>query len=90
MFFRSSLEYLKLIHHLRSMGMTIDDVREYIRLTQKRDVTLLQRSTMIAKQEKVLRSQLQELQGQIKAIKQQKKHFKTLLISVKKIEAKSE
>lgn len=74
-----SLAWLKLIHCLRTTGLPILQVREYVKMCLKGDVTIRQRAQIIFKQEEVLRKQLELLNQQMEILTYKKHFYEELL-----------
>ncbi len=79
MFSDHNLAWLKLVHCLRMTGLSIDEVRRYIRMCLKGESTIPERAELIFKQEKVLREQLQALNHQMEILKYKKRYYQELL-----------
>lgn len=79
MFSDHNLAWLKLIHCLRTTGLPIDEVRNYIKMCLKGDSTIPARAELIFKQEKVLRDQLKMLKKQMEVLAYKKQFYQDLL-----------
>lgn len=73
------LSWLKTVHCLRATNLPISDIKKYINLCLKGNKTVEQRAKIIFAQEKKLKDQLKELQGQMKILQRKKKYYKDLL-----------
>lgn len=72
---------LKLIHCLRSTGLSIEGVKSYIDMCQRGDSTIPERAELIFQQEKILREQMKNLRKQMNILKYKKDYYKKLLAS---------
>ena len=79
MFSDRNLAWLKLVHCLRMTGLSVEDVRRYVRMCLKGDSTIPERAELIFKQEKVLHEQLKMLNRQMEILKYKKKYYQELL-----------
>ena len=79
MFSDQNLAWFKLIHCLRATGLSIDEVRRYIRMCLAGDATIPERAELIFKQEKVLREQLKMLKKQMEILAYKKVYYQELL-----------
>jgi len=79
MFSEYSLNWLRIVHCLRSTGLSIDGVRHYIALCMKGDSTIPERGEIIFKQEAVLREQLEVLQKQMSVLEYKKAYYRKLI-----------
>ena len=62
MFQEKDYEWLQIISCLKQAGMSIKDIREYIRLAMEGDSTIEQRLALFERQREMLRLQMLELQ----------------------------
>ncbi len=62
MFQEKDYEWLKIIECLKKAGMSIKDIREYIRLAMIGDETIHERLELFKKQQKIVEAQMAELQ----------------------------
>ncbi|WP_176013966.1 MerR family transcriptional regulator [Victivallis sp. Marseille-Q1083] len=79
MFSDLNLTWFKLIHCLRATGLSIDEIRRYIRMCLEGDATISERAEIIFKQEKVLREQLKMLKKQMEILAYKKVYYQELL-----------
>ncbi|MDO4576085.1 MAG: MerR family transcriptional regulator [Planctomycetia bacterium] len=75
-----SLSWLRLVHCLRTTGLSVEGVRHYINLCLQGDSTIPERAAMIFQQEKVLRDQIRELKKQMEVLKYKKAYYENLLL----------
>ncbi len=74
-----SIGWLRLIHCLRTTGLSIKDVKRYIDLCLQGDSTIPERAELIFQQEKTLRDEIKMLQKQMAILKYKKKYYQDLL-----------
>ncbi|MDO4586723.1 MAG: MerR family transcriptional regulator [Planctomycetia bacterium] len=74
-----SISWLRLIHCLRTTGLSIEGVKRYIDLCLIGDSTIPERAELIFKQEKILREQLRILKKQMEILTYKKKYYQELL-----------
>lgn len=71
-----AVSWLHLVHCLRTTGLPVEQVRQYIRLCKKGDSTIRERGEMIFRQKEVLKEQIKELQRQMEVLKYKEKYYK--------------
>ena len=74
-----SVSWLKLVHCLRTTGLSVEGVKRYIELCLQGDSTVPERAEIIFQQEKVLRTQIRELKKQMEILKYKKAYYENLL-----------
>lgn len=79
-----NVSWLKLVHCLRSTGLSVEGVRHYIEMCRQGDSTIPERAELIFRQEKILREQLRNLQAQMEVLKYKKLYYQKLLASGQK------
>lgn len=76
-----NVSWLKLVHCLRSTGLSIEGVKSYIDMCKIGDSTIAQRAELIFNQEKILRDRLKNLRKQMQVLKYKKDYYKKILAS---------
>ena len=79
MFSDYSVSWLRLVHCLRTTGLPIEGVKNYIEMCLKGDSTIAERARLIFQQEKSLRRQIKTLQQQMEVLKYKKSYYRNLL-----------
>ena len=79
LFSDNDLNWIKTVHCLRAMDLSIKDIKKYIELCLKGDKTIQQRAEIIFNQENKLKEHLKELQEQMKVLQKKKKYYNDLL-----------
>ena len=80
----SDVEWAKFIECMRSIGMSIEDIKEYIMLCQKGVESVEQRKTMLIKQKEETLTKLQAFNLALEHL-DYKSHFMSRLAKIKKI-----
>ena len=76
-----NVSWLKLVHCLRSTGLSIEGVKSYIDMCKIGDSTIPQRAELIFNQEKILRDRLKNLRKQMQVLKYKRDYYKKILAS---------
>ena len=79
-----NISWLKLVHCLRTTGLSVEGVRHYIEMCRQGDSTIPERAELIFRQEEVLREQLRNLQAQMEVLKYKKQYYQKLLATGQK------
>jgi DNA-binding transcriptional MerR regulator len=79
MFSDYTINWLRLVHCLRTTGLPIGKIKNYIDMCRKGDSTIPERAELIFQQEKSLRKQIKDLQQQMKILKYKKAYYLNLL-----------
>lgn len=79
MFSDYTINWLRLVHCLRTTGLPIEKIKNYIDMCQKGDSTIPERAELIFQQEKSLHKQIKDLQQQMKILKYKKAYYLNLL-----------
>ncbi len=79
MFSEHHLAWLRVVHCLRTTGLSVDKVRHYIQMCLEGESTIAERAEIIFEQEKVLRRQLKELKEQQEVLLRKKKYYLELM-----------
>lgn len=79
MFSDYTINWLRLVHCLRTTGLPIEKIKNYIKMCLKGDSTIPERAELIFQQEKSLRKQIKDLQQQMKILKYKKAYYLNLL-----------
>ncbi|ATQ35332.1 hypothetical protein MENTO_v1c01760 [Mesoplasma entomophilum] len=74
-----NLQWFKMVFLLRSAGMEIKNIREYINLCMEGDSTVPQRLKIIQSQKKDLISKIKGLQSELELLTSKEKHYKKIL-----------
>ncbi|WP_106078813.1 MerR family transcriptional regulator [Mesoplasma coleopterae] len=74
-----NLQWFKMVFLLRSAGMEIKNIREYINLCMEGDSTVPQRLKIIQNQKKDLISKIKGLQSELELLASKEKHYKKIL-----------
>jgi DNA-binding transcriptional MerR regulator len=84
MFSDYAVNWLRLVHCLRTTGLPIAKIRNYIDMCLEGDSTIPKRAELILQQEKNLRKQIKDLQRQMEVLKYKKAYYLDLLETHKK------
>ena len=84
MFSDYAVSWLRLIHCLRTTGLSIEGVKHYIDLCLEGDATIPERAELIFRQEKILRDQIRVLKKQMEVLKYKKTYYENLLAGGKR------
>lgn len=84
MFSNYAINWLRLVHCLRTTGLPIAQIRNYIAMCLEGDSTIPERAELIFQQEKSLRKQIKDLQKQMEVLKYKKAYYVDLLKTHKK------
>ncbi|AAT75528.1 HTH transcriptional regulator merR family [Mesoplasma florum L1] len=74
-----NLQWFKMVFLLRSAGMEIKNIKEYINLCMEGDSTVPQRLKIIQDQKKDLVSKIKGLQSELELLTSKEKHYKKIL-----------
>ncbi|AVN64743.1 MULTISPECIES: MerR family transcriptional regulator [Mesoplasma] len=74
-----NLQWFKMVFLLRSAGMEIKNIKEYINLCMEGDSTVPQRLKIIQDQKKELVSKIKGLQSELELLTSKEKHYKKIL-----------
>ncbi|AVN58781.1 hypothetical protein CG002_00860 [Mesoplasma florum] len=74
-----NLQWFKMVFLLRSAGMEIKNIKEYINLCMEGDSTVPQRLKIIQEQKKDLVSKIKGLQSELELLTSKEKHYKKIL-----------
>ncbi|AVN60191.1 hypothetical protein CG007_00960 [Mesoplasma entomophilum] len=74
-----NLQWFKMVFLLRSAGMEIKNIREYINLCMEGDSTVPQRLKIIQNQKKDLISKIKGLQSELELLASKEEHYKKIL-----------
>ena len=74
-----SMSWLRLVHCLRTTGLSVEGVKHYIDLCLEGDSTIRERAELIFKQEKILREQIRVLRRQMEVLSYKKTYYRELL-----------
>lgn len=79
LFSEHTLSWLRVVHCLRTTGLSIEGVKHYINLCLKGDSTIPERAELLAKQEKNLKQQIKTLREQMDILKYKQGFYKKLM-----------
>lgn len=74
-----SVSWLRLVHCMRTTGLSIEGIRHYIDLCLQGDSTVPERAEIIFAQEKILRERFRELKKQMEVLNFKKSYYENLL-----------
>jgi len=74
------IQWFKTVNCLRYSGLSIVQVKNYIKMCLKGDETIIERAKIIFQQEKVLEEKAKELNKQLEMIKYKKAYYEKLLM----------
>jgi MerR family transcriptional regulator, aldehyde-responsive regulator len=77
-FTEHDLDWIKMIHCLRTSGLPIAEVKSYIEMCVIGDQTIPQRAELVARQEQELENKIREYQEQLAHIKEKKLYYESL------------
>lgn len=75
----SDLDLLKIIQCLKSSGMTIKDIKQFIQWCSDGDASLQQRYDLFIKQKDVVETQMEELKKTLDVIEHKCQYYRTAL-----------
>jgi len=78
LFSEFDLEWVRIVHCLRSTGLPIAEVKHYIELCLKGDQTIDERADIIFQQEENTRKNIRDLQEQLKILQTKKAYYQAL------------
>lgn len=79
LFSENDLDWINFIHCLRNTGMSIADIKKYIDLCNKGDITSKERYNMLATQKEKAEKEAIEIQKRIELLNKKMNNYKTLL-----------
>ncbi len=79
MFSDYDIAWLKTVNCLRYSGLTILQIKDYIKLCLQGDDTIIERAKIIFQQEKVLEDKMTELNTQLDVIRKKKEYYEKLI-----------
>ncbi len=82
LFTDEDIREIQLIICLRSTGMTIAEIKDYLNLCAEGSQTLLERRAIIKRQEDVTHQKIQELHRQLEIIRKKVEHYDNLINGV--------
>ncbi len=74
------IQWFKTVNCLRYSGLSILQVKEYIKMCLQGDETILERAKIIFQQEKILEEKAKEITAQLEMIKYKKAYYEKLLV----------
>lgn len=69
------LAWIEFIKRAKATGMSLTKIQEYSHLREQGDSTILQRVSLLAEQERILREQITDLEVHLDFILQKKHHY---------------
>ena len=69
------LAWIEFIKRAKATGMSLTKIQEYSNLREQGDSTILQRISLLAEQERILREQITYLEARLDFILQKKHHY---------------
>lgn len=79
LFSDADMQWIQLIECLRDTGMAVQEIKEYVALCLKGDDTLKERLAIVAKQEAVMKKQIQDMNRHLKLLQFKKKYYRKRL-----------
>jgi len=74
------IQWLKTVNCLRYSGLSIAQIKNYIKMCLQGDETIIDRAKIIFQQEKVLEEKAKEIAKQIEVIKYKKAYYEKLIL----------
>ena len=74
------IQWLKTVNCLRYSGLSILQIRNYIKMCLQGDETIIERAKIIFQQEKILEEKARELDNQLEMIKHKKAYYEKLIL----------
>lgn len=80
----SDLTWLKMLSCLKSTGMSIKEIREFMRLCALGDETLLERQEIILNRKRLLEEQIALLQGSLEQLEHKARYYEDAIANAQK------
>ena len=84
-FREANLEWIYLVLCLRSTGMSVADIKNFIRLSGQGDSTMVERYNIILAQKKKAEGELEELKQKIAVLNKKEKYYEKMLANQEQV-----
>ena len=74
-FSEESLEWVHLVLCLRSTGMSVADIKNYVRLCAEGDCTVMERYQIILKQKRKAEEEMREMERRLRLLAKKEQHY---------------
>lgn len=75
------LEWLNLIRCMRTTGMSISYIKNYIDLCKQGQDTLIERRQIIINQKKIVENHIKEFKGHLEVVNRKLKHYDEIIVT---------